>query len=88
MKDKNSMLENLNIVCLIECNKRGKMYMGQTSQLLKKRVVQHRIDCSVKVNAYSLTQHYHRQTKYRLMILQKERNSKTLTRLVLFILDF
>lgn len=41
------------------------MYVGQSSQLLKNWVIQHRCDCRVKVNVCGPAQRYH-TTKHKM----------------------
>lgn len=80
LKDKTPDMEQSDVVYCIPCLDCNQKYIGQTSQILRYRINQHKSDCRVKPKACALSEHFndkqHRINYDETKILRKESNNK------------
>lgn len=77
LKEKTLLLEETDVGYCIPCSQCNNKYIGQTSQLLRYRVNQHKSDCRVKSDACALAEMFrHETTQFYLSKYSKSRNRK------------
>lgn len=78
LKDKDEPLKMSEVVYSIPCTQCDKVYIGQTSRVLKDRITNHKSDCRLNKNTSTLAQHYLSFNHYfdynNTKILQNENN--------------
>lgn len=58
LKDKTPLLYTSNVIYRIPCSRCPLVYIGQTSQRLKSRIIQHKSDCRLKPKSCGLAAHF------------------------------